>query len=83
MYLAEDDGRCELRVKDRGQGIAESVREQAFNRFERLGESGVQGAGLGLSIVKEALSRLGGRVAFADDDGWQVSVIFPCRGFCG
>jgi two-component system OmpR family sensor kinase/two-component system sensor histidine kinase QseC len=50
--LALTDGdKVILAVDDSGQGIPESDRERAFERFNRLGRSQADGIGLGLSIV--------------------------------
>lgn len=40
-----------LRVDDSGPGIAAVERERAFERFNRLGQTQIDGVGLGLSIV--------------------------------
>lgn len=50
-----------LYVLDTGRGIAEDKKELIFNRFEKL-DSFAQGAGLGLSICKSIIERLGGRM---------------------
>jgi signal transduction histidine kinase len=41
----------QLRVDDSGPGIPAAERERAFERFNRLGQTRVDGVGLGLSIV--------------------------------
>ena len=41
----------ELCVDDSGQGIPAPERERAFERFNRLGQTKIEGVGLGLSIV--------------------------------
>ena len=53
-------------VRDEGMGIAPEDRERIFEKFYRADPSmsrGVGGTGLGLYIVNELVSRLGGRVA--------------------
>ncbi len=42
-----------LEIEDNGIGIAESDTEQVFERFYRADDSGIEGSGLGLSIVRE------------------------------
>jgi two-component system sensor histidine kinase TctE len=42
-----------LSVEDNGQGIPAGERERVFERFHRLPESGGDGCGLGLAIVRE------------------------------
>jgi two-component system, OmpR family, sensor histidine kinase QseC len=60
----------ELRVSDCGPGIAPSERAQIFERFWRGKSTPTRatqhGAGLGLSIVFEAVRALGGRVRVQD-----------------
>jgi PAS domain S-box-containing protein len=49
-------------VEDNGIGIAPAHRENIFEIFHRLEPSKSQGEGLGLSIVRQAVGRLGGDV---------------------
>jgi two-component system sensor histidine kinase QseC len=62
VRIARDGDRATLVVEDAGPGIAEDARERVFSRFHRELGSGVEGSGLGLSIVAEALQRLGGTI---------------------
>ncbi|HEY2936026.1 MAG TPA: ATP-binding protein [Gaiellaceae bacterium] len=53
-------------VRDEGMGIAPEDRERIFQKFYRADPSmsrGVGGTGLGLYIVNELVTRLGGRIA--------------------
>ena len=79
VTLAQFAGRVNLRVADAGAGIPVEMRERAFERFERLREIDAEGAGLGLSIVWEAVARLRGSVSFCDAGGSAVEVGFPVR----
>lgn len=57
-------------VDDRGDGVPEPDRERIFERFVRAGSRGsLPGSGLGLSIVAETTSSLGGRVWCEDAPG--------------
>jgi len=56
-----------IRVEDNGMGIPQGDRDRVFVPFERLSTSlGVEGAGLGLSIVRRSMERIGGRIAIED-----------------
>jgi signal transduction histidine kinase len=56
-------GAVEIRVADRGPGIRPEDRERIFERFARAGETGYRrGFGLGLSLVREVLTRYRGSV---------------------
>lgn len=52
----------ELVVSDQGKGIPEYDLERVFDKFFRLPNSGTQGSGIGLSIVKGYTEGMGGRV---------------------
>jgi signal transduction histidine kinase len=52
-----------LTVQDDGPGIPAAERGRVFERFHRgPGQEAVTGSGLGLSIVQQAVIRLGGQV---------------------
>ena len=54
-----------LTVSDSGPGIPEALRDRVFEPYYRVpGAAGV-GSGLGLSIVREVIDRLGGSIAIA------------------
>ena len=70
VELAARDGRAVLSVSDRGPGVPESERERLFEPFYRRPgghrdeeRSGRQGAGLGLSLVRQIARRHGGDAA--------------------
>ena len=61
-----DEGRVRIEVSDTGTGIAESDLASIFDAFRQLGETstrGTGGIGLGLSIVKQLATALGGTVS--------------------
>jgi signal transduction histidine kinase len=66
-------------VDDSGKGIAEADRARAFERFNRLGQRGTEGVGLGLSIVQMVAELHGGQVVLQDAPlgGLRVRVNFP------
>jgi len=56
-----------VRIADRGRGVAPEDRERIFERFARGNGATSEGAGLGLSIVKEIMRTHGGRVTVGDN----------------
>jgi signal transduction histidine kinase len=71
VSVREDGGWAELTVTDDGPGIAPADTERAFGRFSRLDnartrEEGVEGAGLGLAIVRSTAQAHGGSVSLGD-----------------
>jgi len=53
VSVHEDAKAVTLAVEDDGPGIPASERERVFERFQRLADSGAEGCGLGLAIVRE------------------------------
>ena len=68
-----------LQVQDSGPGVPQALRERLFERFFRSGEG--QGAGLGLSIVRQVVELHRGSIVLGDSPlgGLQVSVRLPKR----
>ena len=64
---------CE--VEDTGCGIATDQQAQLFEPFFRASEQG-EGVGLGLSIVKELVERMGGEVSLSSVQGEGTCVRF-------
>jgi signal transduction histidine kinase len=68
----ESNGRSEVVVVDDGPGIPLEHRETVFKRFTRLDRArspDAGGFGLGLAIVHDIVTRHGGSVAIASQDG--------------
>lgn len=75
----EKNGNIVLSVEDNGPGIPEREREQVFQRFYRILGSGVEGSGLGLSIVKEIANTHNAKVIISEpagNRGARVEIIF-------
>ncbi|GJM64723.1 hybrid sensor histidine kinase/response regulator transcription factor [Persicobacter diffluens] len=55
----------EVRISDNGAGIPEEKIDQIFNRYYRLSEhaDATTGSGIGLSIVKQLIDKLGGNIS--------------------
>lgn len=63
-------GRAHLVIQDRGIGIAEEDLERIFDRYERaVSDRHYGGFGLGLWIVKELVTSMGGTVAVSGKPG--------------
>lgn len=56
------DGSAIVEVADEGPGIPSTDAKRVFDRFYRGAQRDVSGSGLGLSIVKRAVERAGGRI---------------------
>jgi signal transduction histidine kinase len=62
------DGMVRFWVRDNGPGIAPENQARLFAEFERL-QTKAEGHGLGLSIVKRIVQRLGGQVGVESQAG--------------
>lgn len=60
-------------VEDNGVGIDKQYHEAIFNLFLRLDQSNTQGEGLGLSVVKKSVQRLGGDIWLESENGSGTS----------
>lgn len=70
---------AECFVNDTGIGISKNKQERIFERFTRIEESNmesVEGAGLGLSIVKGYLDLMGGKISLVSEPGKGSSFMF-------
>ncbi len=74
-----DGNRVKIDVSDAGPGMTEAEREHVLDRFYRSGAADDDGFGLGLSIVREAVTAMGGTVEIesALGVGTTVSVVLP------
>ena len=69
-----------LCVEDNGPGIPEAEREAVLERFHRVLGTGVEGAGLGLSIARDIVTRHGGQIRLLsgkDNQGTLARVTLP------
>jgi two-component system sensor histidine kinase TctE len=82
VHVAIENERPVISVEDNGPGIPESDRDRVFERFYRVLGTGVEGCGLGLSIVHEVAQAHGAEAMLTAGDGGsgtRVRVIFPRR----
>lgn len=71
VTLQETGQEVHLAVADDGPGVSAEAREGIFERFGRADDARSRpagGAGLGLAIARDIVSRHGGTIAY--DDGW-------------
>jgi len=69
-----------LSVKDDGPGVAPALRSRLTDRFFRIAGSGVEGSGLGLSIVERIARRYRGAVEIGtglDGTGLGITIRLP------
>ncbi len=84
LRLGCGEGLVSIHVDDDGPGIPAAQREYVFGRFSRLSRAGSStGSGLGLSISRELLLRVGGRVELSDPPGGgrglRATIVLPLR----
>ncbi len=69
IWSEESEGQVFLRVKDNGRGIGPADTETVFEPFARVGDTRTDGAGLGLSITRDAVLDLGGNIRLESKEG--------------
>jgi heavy metal sensor kinase len=82
VRLSRNESGIEWAIANTGDPISEEDRERIFERFERTQTASVHssnGAGLGLSLVKEIVVAHGGRVTAGENSGGmaEFQVWFP------
>ena len=73
MGISQNNGSVEVKIADKGPGIAEAFRPHVFEPFAR-GEQlpdgrDINGSGLGLSISKKIIEEHGGNIGFETTTG--------------
>ena len=71
VALRREGAALQLSVQDDGPGIPAADRDRVFERFYRGAGHAATGSGLGLSIVRQAVLRLGGQVRLGAGLGGQ------------
>jgi signal transduction histidine kinase len=72
----DGDGKAHFWVRDNGQGLSEEQLGKLFEEFSRIEPTKAEGHGLGLSIVKRIVERLGGEVRVTSQVGQGSSFGF-------
>ena len=67
VHIINSDGR--VTVRDNGQGISAEDQGRLFIPFTRVGQADAKGQGLGLSIVRDIVEKLGGQVGLESTIG--------------
>jgi two-component system sensor histidine kinase QseC len=82
IRVGRDADRAVLVVEDSGPGIPEEARQRVFDRFHRELGTGVEGSGLGLSIVAEAVQLHHGEIVLDISPtlgGLRATVTLPAQ----
>jgi signal transduction histidine kinase len=69
FWAEERAGFIRLWVEDNGIGISKDHHERVFQVFERLNGSNYPGTGIGLSIVRKGIERMGGKIGLESAEG--------------
>lgn len=79
LALGERSGDVLVSVDDTGPGIAEVDRDRIFTAWERAGEHGPDGHGLGLAISKELATGIGCTIELESEvgRGSRFTLVFP------
>ena len=67
-------------VRDNGAGLTPEEQERLFTPFTRLDQARARGHGLGLSIVRRIVEKLGGQVGVESEIGWGSTFWFTLPG---
>ncbi len=79
LEVEPDAGRVLIRLRDDGVGMTPEQQAHAFEPFNRAGaeRDGIEGTGIGLTIVKALVEGMGGRIAVRSTRG--VGSVFEVR----
>jgi signal transduction histidine kinase len=69
-------GVARLWVRDNGDGIAPEVQARLFTPFTRLDQVRARGHGLGLSIVRRIVEKMGGQVGVISEGQTGLGSLF-------
>jgi len=70
IWAEPGETRVRINFQDNGVGIAAENRSRIFRMFERIHPAAeYEGTGIGLTIVRKAVERMGGKVDFESEPG--------------
>lgn len=72
----EPDNMIRFWVRDNGRGLSTASQQELFVPFTKLSQIRAKGFGLGLSIVRRIVEKLGGTVAVESELGWGSTFSF-------
>lgn len=73
-------GKVRFCIHDNGHGLTPEDQATLFAPFTRLHQAGTRGQGLGLSIVRRIVTRLGGEVGIESQVGYGTTFYFTLLG---
>ena len=81
IHFKHRDEKLFVRVRDTGRGIAPEDIERIFEPFTRVGEGNTSGAGLGLTITRQLVNRMGGKLKVESKPGvgsdFRIGIMCP------
>ncbi|MDA7425589.1 sensor histidine kinase [Thalassococcus lentus] len=78
IRVSEIQGRHVVDFVDNGSGIAPEAQDVIFEKFARVSDQKAGGAGLGLAISREIMTRLGGEITYLPGQGGAAfRVVLP------
>jgi PAS domain S-box-containing protein len=80
---AQPDGMVRFWIRDNGLGISPEDQDRLFTPFTRLHQVRTSGHGLGLSIVRRIVDKLGGEVGIESTPGQGSTFVFTLPGVGG
>jgi signal transduction histidine kinase len=66
---SQNDNKVRFWVRDNGKGLTPEQQEKLFSPFERLEQKSTNGHGLGLTIVRQIVEKLGGEIGIESKIG--------------
>ncbi len=76
VSVQRDDRYWRISVEDNGVGIPDGMQQRVFEQFVRAHPGVAEGSGLGLSIAREAVEQMGGRIWLESQTGVGTTFAF-------